>query len=707
MDTQASESDKQISALDAQNGESNQTIPLLDSQGNETESEQASTAIQKPASFSDKRALAGARLAIMFLAVIGFGTFRFVPFQMLNTGTALAVATLILALVFLPRYWSKWQDYRAWAAERGIRLGPFVLASGLGLIAAIRFGIALSINGVFLGISLSLWCAGWILLLFALRPQKWTPLRAWFNTYKTELIIVGVMTLIGAGLRFYALGELPRAINGDEGLIGTWAQDIGRAGGALVMPFAAIDGVGTIYLWFMQQIIDVFGPVPLSIRLMPAIAGVLAIPAVYLFAREVTNPRVALIASALLTVSHVHVHFSRQVAVSYIYTTLSVPLSLYFLLTAMERRSAFRMVLSVLMIGIHINFYIDGWVWLVLIPLVLIAWFIIDRSIFRGNLATLLVGVIAAIIIIAPMALWGFFYPNEFASRMSLDGTFASGWLEREVASTGKSPLTILLGLGGFALATFYRDPFIDFYGIGVPTFDVISRVFWGIGLILVLIRTWNVRMVMLNGWFWGGVVALAVITIPPSTYHYRLLVVFPVACIFVGIAIDWVIENIEQIVTLKPVLNRYLEYGVIALFILAVTPININTYYGDFLDSCKFVGRNTRQADMYGTYLYSVPKDAKIYVLPTEIFRYGTHRSVDYLSNRKAIQNIEAPLAEVDPSTLIDPSTASELVVVTTTEREGELKQFENWFPNGEYVDLRACETAHIAIYKWKPASS
>lgn len=706
MDTQARESEKLISALDAQNDETTETIPLLSTQVKETETDIAAPTTQKSALFADKRVVAGARLIVMFLAVIGIGTFRFVPFQMLNTATALVVAALIVVLVFLPRYWSKWPGYSAWAAERGIRLGLFSLAIGLGLIAAIRFAIALSINGSFLGVSLSLWCVSWILMLFALRPQRLIAWRQWFTTYKTEIIIVGLMTLIGAGLRFYALGELPRSINGDEGLIGTWAQDIGRAGGALQMPFAAIDGVGTIYLWFMQQLINLLGPIPLSIRLIPAIAGVLAIPAVYIFARKVTNPRVALIATALLTVSHVHVHFSRQVAVSYIYTTVSVPLSLYFLLTAMERRSPFRMVLSILMIGLHINFYIDGWVWLVLIPLILLAWFVIDRSIFTGNLATLGTGLIAAIIIIAPMALWGYFYPNEFASRMSLDGTFASGWMEREVEATGRSPLTILLGLGGLALATFYRDPFIDFYGIGVPTLDVVSRVFWGIGLFLVLFRTWDRRMVMLNGWFWGGVVALAIITIPPSTYHYRLLVVFPVACIFVGIAIDWVIDNIKQVFSLKPVMNRYLEYGVVALFVLAVTPINLNTYFGEFLDTCKFVGRNTRQADMYGTYLYSVPQDAAIYVLPTDIFFYGSHRSVDFLSNRKQIQNINTPLAELDPSTLIDPSTSSELVIVTTTEREEELKQFEAWFPNGEYVDLRACGTAHIAIYKWKPSS-
>lgn len=706
MNTQASETDTRISALDTQNSESTATNPLLPSQEQETATDKTAPPAQKSAFFANKRVLASARLIVMFLAVIGFGTFRFVPFQMLNTGTALAVAALIMALVFVPRYWGRWAEYSAWAAERGIRLATFVLGIGLGLIGAVRFGIGLSINGTFLGVTSSLWCASWIVVLFSLRPKRWIAWRDWFATYKTEIIIVGVMTLIGAGLRFYALGELPRAINGDEGLIGTWAQDIGRAGGALRMPFAAIDGVGTIYLWFMQQLIHLLGPIPLSIRLLPAIAGVLAIPAVYLFAREVTNPRVAFVAMALLTVSHVHVHFSRQVAVSYIYTTLSVPLSLYCLLTAMERRSPFRMVLSVLIIGLHINFYIDGWVWLVLIPLILLAWFVIDRSIFTGNLATIGVGLISAIVIIAPMALWGFFYPNEFASRMSLDGTFASGWMEREVAATGKHPIWILLSLGGLALATFYRDPFIDFYGIGVPTLDVVSRVFWGIGLILVLLRTWNRRMVMLNGWFWGGVVALAVITIPPSTYHYRLLVVFPVACIFVGIAIDWVLENIEMIFSLKPDMNRYLEYGSVALFVLAVTPINLYTYYGEFLDSCRFVGRNTRQAAMYGAYLYSVPQDAKIYVLPTEIFFYGSHRSVDFLSDRKQIENINTPLAELDPSTLIDPANSSELVIVTTTEREAELKQFEEWFPNGEYVDLRACDTSHIAIYRWKADS-
>lgn len=690
METPTSESDRPVLGTD---------IPAR-------KSDQAALETAKSPQQSDKRLLAGARLLVMFLAVIGLGTFRLAPFQMLNTGTAFAVAMLTIVVVVLPRLWGGWPVYSNWAAERGVRLSYFILAVGLGLIASIRFAISLYIQGVFIGITVVLWAAAWSLLLYAVRPAQWPSIRAWFERYRTEIIIVGIMTLIGAGLRFYGLGELPKAINGDEGLIGTWAQDVGKVGGALSTPFAAMDGVGTIYLWFMQHVIDLLGPIPLSIRLIPAVAGILAIPAVYLCAREMTNPRVALIATALLTVSHVHVHFSRQVAVSYIYTTLSVPLALYFFLTAMERRSLFRMVLAVLMVGLHINFYIDGWVWLVLFALILIAWSLIDRSLFKGNLPTLIVGAIAVVLIISPMALWGFFYPNEFASRMSLDGTFASGWLEREADMTGKSEAMILLSLAGLALATFYRDPFLDFYGIGVPTFDVVSRVFWGIGLFLALIRTWNTRIVLLNGWFWGGLVALGIVTIPPSTYHYRLLVVFPVACIFVGMAIDWVIENIEQLLLLKPQLNRYLEYGVILLFIVAVTPININTYFVNFLESCQFVGRNTRQADMYGTYLYSVPNSAKIYVLPTDIFIYGTHRSVDYLSNRKKIENITTPLAELDHTTLIDPNVSSELVIVTTTEREAELKQFETWFPNGTYHELRQCDTAHVAIYTWKPSS-
>jgi len=49
--------------------------------------------------------------------------------------------------------------------------------------------------------------------------------KQWFVDHRTELILVGVILVMGVGLRFYKLGELPHTINGDEGRIGIFARE--------------------------------------------------------------------------------------------------------------------------------------------------------------------------------------------------------------------------------------------------------------------------------------------------------------------------------------------------------------------------------------------------------------------------------------------------------------------------------------------------
>ncbi|MBI5828465.1 MAG: hypothetical protein HZB20_02735 [Chloroflexi bacterium] len=44
--------------------------------------------------------------------------------------------------------------------------------------------------------------------------------RSWLLAHRAEMAAVGLVTLVGAGLRFYQLGAVPRVINGDEGLVG-------------------------------------------------------------------------------------------------------------------------------------------------------------------------------------------------------------------------------------------------------------------------------------------------------------------------------------------------------------------------------------------------------------------------------------------------------------------------------------------------------
>jgi hypothetical protein len=637
--------------------------------------------------------------------LFGFGiaTAHSDPHGLLNLGTTMTLAAALAGVIYLrTSSYRLWQRAAAWARAHRVRLAPLLLAIVLAAIVCVRFTLRLQLGGLFVGTTVALWVCAWSMLLAAVWPAG--ALRRLVAVLSSpEAIALATVTLIGAGLRFYALGALPNIINGDEGLIGTWAQDVTSAWGLLSTPFAAMDGVGSMYLWLMHYLIAALGPTPLVLRLLPAIAGTLAIPATYLLARQLIGQRGAWVAVGLLAVSHVHLHFSRTVAVSYIYATLFVPLALYCLLSGLERRSAFRLVLSVLFVGLHINTYVDGWVWLVLLGLLLVAWGVADRRLFQQNALPLALFALAVPVIVGPMIVWALMFPAEFSSRLAVDGTFSSGWLMREASATGKTPAQIVLELGWMALTTFTVRPFVDFYEVRVPTLDVVAGPLWVLGLLLTLRCPWERRLLVLNGWFWGGVVALGITTIPPSTYHYRLLVVLPAACIMVGLAVDFLLHQLARLVPALPHQDRWAA-ATVGVLVIAMAYLNLTTYYGTFASSCMYSGPRTRQAGLLGAYLGTLPHTTRVFVLPTETsFRYGPHRSVDYLSGRMTISNIDTPLDDAQRATLAS-SDSQGVVVVAVPERVAELAAVRAWLPGGSNHVLTDCGTPVLAAYTWRP---
>jgi hypothetical protein len=659
-------------------------------------------ASQQRAKFYQQSLILAACLIAAAVIIYTIATLSTDPLGMLNLATALGFSGLLFVSVYLataPLTW--WQRADAWATARRVRLPFLLLAIGLGTITAVRYAVRLQINLDFSWIVTTLWLLTLLSLILAVVPApSRVALAAWVRANAAEIGFVAAATAIGGLLRFVALGAIPNIINGDEGLHGIWALDTGEAYGQLTTPFGAMDGLGILYLSVKQQLFDILGQNPFALRLLPAIAGTLALPANYLLARRLLGPRAAVITVALLVAAHAHVHFSRTAAVLYIYTTLFLPLALYLLISAFERRSPFRFVLCAVTVGIHLNVYLDGWAWLVLMFLIMIAWALIDRSIFHGNGANLAIFGVSLAVVLAPMIIWAFEFPDAFGSRLGADGTIASGWLANESAITGRSQAAIMFDLLLTALGTFSFLPFLDFYGIRQPTLDRLSGLLWIPGAALALLKTWNRRIVMLNGWFWGGIVALGVLTIPPSSYHYRLIVVLPVVCIFAALFADWLLRQVDRFTALEVNYRRLLANGIVAIVAVTVIALNVNLYFGQFVGRCMYSGIGTRQAGLFGNYLAQIDGDAQAFVLPNEFgFRYGNFPSIEFLSRRMPIENIDEPLGAQPPAALAAAS-ASEFVVAVPPERNGELTQLAAWYPQGAVVPVDDCGNTILTLF-------
>ncbi len=560
----------------------------------------------------DKLVLVAA--ALLSLMCVGLGRVPYIPARwsewLRSVGVRhvrLFVAGTVIMLLVLLRQWFQVRDY--YAVFEAFDVNPD---------AQYRYA----------NVSLLLWGTGWVYVLAAV-----VPIRNWWQRFQAhwrEFALVSVIAVVAAVLRLVDLGLVPNIINGDEGLIGTWAVGMLRDFGVLSYVFAAIDGVGTNYLYFMAWIFKYGGTNPMTLRLLPAVAGIVAMYTNYLFVRMVFSQRIALITVILLTFSHAHVHFSRQVAVSYIYATALLPLLFLALWKLVETRRMWPAVVVAALLTFHVNVYLDAWAWMVLVVILIGVWAIMDwervRPVFPQ--VGIMLGYLG--IGVSPMLIWARYFPDDFMSRLSADGSVVTGWIAQEAAARDVGQWQIVLEMYQFAIGTFFNRPFEDFYHANVPTLDVVSAMLFGIGLFLVHNLLHTRRMMMLLGWFWGGVTALAVFTVPLSTYHYRLLVVLPVVYIMVAYTYDWLIERAQK------QMGKVQIWLIVGVFLSMFVIQNTRVYQQQLVQVCRYGGDlKTRQSGWMGNYFYTNDIHTGVVVVygDRDAFHYGPWRSVDFLA--------------------------------------------------------------------------
>ena len=487
---------------------------------------------------------------------------------------------------------------------------------------------------------LVVWVCGWSYLLVATIPA-WPVVMLARQHWREWAIVTGII-VVAALLRWVDLGVVPTIINGDEGLIGTWASQLMTQIGTLGLVFANMDGVGTNYLYVMSGLFQLFGQNALTVRLIPAVFGVLAIGTNYLFTRALFGQRTATILAVLLTFAHVHVHFSRTAAVSYTYATALVPLMLWGIWQVVQTRQRLPAVVAALALALQVNLYVDGWAWAVLVLLIIVAWLIVDREPVIAAWRQLAVMLGLMVLGLAPMMLWGVYNPADFMARLSTDGSVITGWVAREAASKGISSFQQILEMYQYALATFISIPFVDFYHANVPTLDIVSAVLFVIGLVLVHNRLHTRRMLLVLGWFWGGVTALAVFTIPLSTYHYRLLVVLPVVYVCVAVALEWGAGLIER---LLPRIGLTGANVLLGLVLAGISWQNHAIYQTQLATVCSHGGdMQTKQAGALADYLYRMKLQGGIVYIYGDPngFYFGPWRSLTFLNPQLEFHNSE-----------------------------------------------------------------
>ena len=533
-----------------------------------------------------------------------------------------------------------------------------------------------------------LWVGGSLAWLAAWAPG-WKPdWRTWLKAHRGELITIGLVTLAAAAFRFYQLGQIPRVINGDEGLIGQFA--LGSDRNPLANPFSLFENFGGLYMQLIALGIRLFGRDPFALRLMPAIGGSLTIPVVYGLGRWLLGRRPALVAAMLLAVSHAAIHFSRTVAVAYTQGTWLVPLELYFFISGLQRRSARRMALGGLFLGLHFSIYVSAQIIAAMLVVYLVIVAIINRSLVRPAWRPIAIFGLTALLVASPQLVYNTRHLDQFMARLNADGTFQSGWLASQMAVTGQSAPQILLDRIAHTFLSLIYYPADEFYGSTIPILGVVTAVFFMLGLGYSLWRTRDPHYLLLNGYFWSGIVAIGIFSVPPGADSYRVLIVLPAAILMAAIGLELVLN----VLALTAPDRRPIRIGVLACFVGAIALINLQSYFVDFATQCRYGGGlGTSFASYLGHYERTLKPETTVYLLSSDSLRYGTHLSVDFLGGGIPVINYPDPVTTLRPE--------ADTVIVAIPDRVNELRDWTRDHPGGSLHYEYDCGQLMLAAYK------
>lgn len=538
---------------------------------------------------------------------------------------------------------------------------------------------------------ITVWLLGAISFVYAFARSevKFSPASAleWAKAHRNEIVTILLIIIFATAVRFYRLGAVPRVLDGDEGSVGLRA--LSTTSDFLSNPFAAWENFGGLYLQIINIAIRFFGVNSLGLRLVPAIGGVLAVPAVYLFARQLGGRRIALIAAIILAFSHSHIHFSRIVSVAYIQDTWLIPLELYLLMSGLEKKQSWRMALSGVLLAIHYSVYLTAQIVTVLILIYMQIMVIFYRGWFRPRLPQAAAFWSGFLIFVLPTAYYAYRQPLVFLDRITVAGTFQSGWLELTMGLTGQSSTQILFGRVVHAFLSLFYYPAYDFYGSPVPMMSMISSVIFLAGLGIALWRIRDHKYLLLNGYLWGSVVAVGIFATPPSADSYRMLMALPAAMTLASLGLDQILEFIG----LREDTTRGVYRFSVGAILVSLIVFNLWTYYGDFAGQCRFAENSVgRYASYLGSELARISSEAKVYMLSDDLYRHGTHPSTMFLSNSQPVVNF------VDPVDMLD--VVSGETIIAPPSRIEELESWTRLHPGGQIHYEYDCATTILMSY-------
>lgn len=224
-----------------------------------------------------------------------------------------------------------------------------------------------------------------------------------------------LILLLAAALRLPALGQVPPGLYHDEAYYGLDAVDVLR--GHLQLYFPANNGREPLFIYLAAGMIGLLGRSPFALRLTSAFVGMLTVAATAAAGRALFSRRVGLLAAAVLSVTLWHIHLSR-VGFRAVTLPLTVALTLWVGARAARTGRPRLWLATGALYGLSFYTYTAAR----FTPVALAAFGLYALALrgpraFRPHVRWLGLAILAAAVVLAPLAAYTAFHPDVVLGR--------------------------------------------------------------------------------------------------------------------------------------------------------------------------------------------------------------------------------------------------------------------------------------------------
>jgi len=340
--------------------------------------------------------------------------------------------------------------------------------------------------------------------------------------------------IVAAALRLIALDTTPPGLQHDEVFHGHDAVTVLLGNRPLY--FTSNAGNEPLFIYLMSITIGFFGHTELGIRLAAVICGLLTLLFTYLWIRRAFNQRTALIAAALLAINFWPLFLSR-VGLRAASVPMMVALTAWLLadcqfpITAQCSRTTHHALRSTILAGTALGLSLYTYPAARILPVIVAVFFIICSLIVRKLNKSLLLVLIVAAVVFAPLGYTIATLPEADVRLQQLGGPV-------QAALIGNFEPVLRYTLNTLGMFTFGGDPIARYNLPGRPVFDPITGILFYLGLILALRKWREPRYLFALIWLPIGLLPSMLSDSAPS--FLRASASLPVTFLFPALAVDW-----------------------------------------------------------------------------------------------------------------------------------------------------------------------